>query len=44
MDGDVLVLYTDRVRTGAENRQREFGMERLSAAVRSGSSSPPRTS
>src|ERR1700720_2767060 len=38
MDGDVLVLYTDGV-TEAENRLgEEFGMERLSAAVRLGSS------
>jgi len=36
--GDVLVFYTDGV-TEAENRlDEEFGMERLSAAVRSGSS------
>jgi serine phosphatase RsbU (regulator of sigma subunit) len=41
MDGDVLVLYTDGV-TEAENRLgEEFGMERLSAAVRSGSSLSP---
>jgi phosphoserine phosphatase RsbU/P len=38
MTGDVLVFYTDGV-TEAENRfEEEFGMERLSAAVRSGSS------
>jgi sigma-B regulation protein RsbU (phosphoserine phosphatase) len=38
MAGDVLVLYTDGV-TEAENRQgEEFGMERLSATVRHGSS------
>jgi serine phosphatase RsbU (regulator of sigma subunit) len=38
--GDVLVFYTDGV-TEAENRLgEEFGMERLSAAVRSGSSLP----
>jgi serine phosphatase RsbU (regulator of sigma subunit) len=37
-DGDVLVFYTDGV-TEAENRLgEEFGMERLSAAVRRGSS------
>ncbi len=37
-DGDVLVFYTDGV-TEAENRlSEEFGMERLSAVVRSGSS------
>jgi serine phosphatase RsbU (regulator of sigma subunit) len=36
--GDVLVFYTDGV-TEAENRlSEEFGMERLSATVRSGSS------
>jgi phosphoserine phosphatase RsbU/P len=36
--GDVVVFYTDGV-TEAENRLgEEFGMERLSAAVRSGSS------
>jgi len=36
--GDVLVFYTDGV-TEAENRlDEEFGMERLSATVRSGSS------
>jgi sigma-B regulation protein RsbU (phosphoserine phosphatase) len=36
--GDVLVFYTDGV-TEAENRlDQEFGMERLSATVRSGSS------
>jgi serine phosphatase RsbU (regulator of sigma subunit) len=41
MAGDVLVLYTDGV-TEAENRLgEEFGMERLSAAVRSGSSLSP---
>jgi sigma-B regulation protein RsbU (phosphoserine phosphatase) len=41
MAGDVLVLYTDGV-TEAENRfGEEFGMERLSAAVRSGSSLSP---
>jgi phosphoserine phosphatase RsbU/P len=38
MPGDVLVFYTDGV-TEAENRLgEEFGMERLSATVRSGSS------
>jgi serine phosphatase RsbU (regulator of sigma subunit) len=38
MPGDVLVLYTDGV-TEAENQlEEEFGMERLSAIVRSGSS------
>jgi len=38
MTGDVLVFYTDGV-TEAENRLgEEFGMERLSATVRSGSS------
>src|ERR1700674_4690238 len=38
MTGDVLVFYTDGV-TEAENRiDEEFGMERLSATVRSGSS------
>jgi sigma-B regulation protein RsbU (phosphoserine phosphatase) len=38
MTGDVLVFYTDGV-TEAENRvEEEFGMERLSAAVRNGSS------
>jgi sigma-B regulation protein RsbU (phosphoserine phosphatase) len=38
MTGDVLVFYTDGV-TEAENRlEEEFGMERLSATVRSGSS------
>src|SRR6266436_2471827 len=37
-DGDVVVFYTDGV-TEAENRlSEEFGMERLSAVVRSGSS------
>src|SRR5580700_3854550 len=36
--GDVLIFYTDGI-TEAENRlEEEFGMERLSAAVRSGSS------
>ncbi len=38
MPGDVLVFYTDGV-TEAENRSvEEFGMERLSATVRRGSS------
>jgi sigma-B regulation protein RsbU (phosphoserine phosphatase) len=38
LDGDVLVFYTDGV-TEAENRLgEEFGMERLSATVRRGSS------
>jgi serine phosphatase RsbU (regulator of sigma subunit) len=41
MAGDVLVLYTDGV-TEAENRLgEEFGLMRLSAAVRSGSSLSP---
>ena len=40
MAGDVLVFYTDGV-TEAENRLgEEFGMERLSATVRSGASLP----
>ncbi len=40
MVGDVLVFYTDGV-TEAENQlEEEFGMERLSAAVRFGSSLP----
>ena len=38
MPGDVLVFYTDGV-TEAENRfSEEFGMKRLSEAVRNGSS------
>jgi sigma-B regulation protein RsbU (phosphoserine phosphatase) len=38
MTGDVLVFYTDGV-TEAENRlEEEFGMERLSATIRRGSS------
>jgi sigma-B regulation protein RsbU (phosphoserine phosphatase) len=40
MAGDVLVLYTDGV-TEAENRRgEEFGLERLSATLRSGSTLP----
>jgi len=36
--GDVLVFYTDGVTEAANRLGEEFGMERLSAAVRSGSS------
>jgi serine phosphatase RsbU (regulator of sigma subunit) len=38
MAGDVLVFYTDGVTEAGNRRGEEFGMERLSAAVRCGSS------
>ena len=38
MAGDVLVFYTDGVTEAVNQRGEEFGMERLSASVRRGSS------